>query len=133
MADVKHKLSELLAELPVGVEDANSAQDLRNVVVSAMGSRRVDTITADTTITTDHDIVLINAVSANVSAALAAASGLEHKIYTFKRVDSSSNTAAVTPNGSDTIDGSSPFDLSSQYQFITIVSNGTNWYIIAKS
>ena len=133
MADTKRTLSDLLANFPVGVEDGNSAQDVRDLAISVVGSRRVDTITADTTIDTDYDVVLIDATSANVTATLPAASGATHKVYTFKRLDGSANTASVTTLGTETIDGGRPYNLTVQYQFITIACNGSNWYIIAKS
>ena len=39
-------------------------------------------------------------------------------------------TITVTPDGSETIDGASTYSLSSQYDVVNIVSNGTNWTVI---
>ena len=133
MADTKRKLSDLLTNIPVGTEDGTSAQDLRDVVVSAVGSRRVDTITSDTTVDTDYDVVLVDATTSNVTVTLPAASGAMHKIYTVKRLDGSGNTVSVTTPGTETIDGGRPYNLTAQYQFITIACDGSNWYIIAKT
>ena len=42
----------------------------------------------------------------------------------------STNTLTIDPNSTETIDGSTTFALNVQYQSITIVTDGSNWFII---
>ena len=79
-------------------------------------------------------IYLCNATSAAIVATLpsAATAGNGFKVA-FKKTDSSANAVTLTPNGADTIDGATTYALSSQYAFVFIVSDGTNWQTIVKS
>lgn len=49
---------------------------------------------------------------------------------TVKKVDSSSNAVGVATPNAETIDGQSRLDMTKQYASRTIVSDGTNYYII---
>lgn len=51
--------------------------------------------------------------------------------YTVIRSDSSGNTAAVNGNGVN-INGAASFNLAAQYDFVKVVSNGTQWFVEAK-
>lgn len=51
---------------------------------------------------------------------------------TFKKTDASANTVTVTPSGTQTIDGASSYPLSMQNQFVTVVSDGSNWLVVGK-
>jgi len=50
---------------------------------------------------------------------------------TIKKTDASANAVTVDGNGAETIDGSTTVSLAAQWDFITVVSNGTNWIKIA--
>ena len=41
-----------------------------------------------------------------------------------------SYTLTIDPDGAETIDGSATFSISSQYESITIVTDGSSWFII---
>ena len=58
--------------------------------------------------------------------------GYTGKIYKIKKVDSSANAATIDASTTETIDGALTQVLVTQNQFITIISNGTNWKIISK-
>jgi len=49
------------------------------------------------------------------------------KIYIFKKVDNSSHIILIKPNGSEIIDGISSYILRSQWDSISIISDGFNW------
>ena len=57
-----------------------------------------------------------------------AVSALSKVIY-IKKIDSSTNAVMILAQGSNTIDGSSSQILNVQYESMSIVSNGTNFYI----
>lgn len=131
MADTKRTLAQLIAIFADNTTRDISAQDLRDFLLSAYGSREANTIAIDTTITTDYDIVLVNANSGQVNVTLPAASTNSLKTFLIKKIDTSSNLVKVTPAGSDTIDSESSFWMFVPQQCVEIVSDGTNWRIIA--
>lgn len=50
--------------------------------------------------------------------------------YTIVKVDSSGNKVTIATT-SGTISGAASYDLTAQYMFITVISDGTNWLIIS--
>ena len=52
--------------------------------------------------------------------------------YTIKKIDASANTVTIDAAGAETIDGALTVVLTTQYQSVTIQSNGTGWDIIAQ-
>lgn len=50
---------------------------------------------------------------------------------TVKNTTASTNTITIDGNGSETIDGSATFAMSTARQAITVRSDGTNWMIVA--
>jgi len=58
---------------------------------------------------------------------LPAAASYLHRLITVKRT-SATGTITVDGNGSETIDGAASVDLTSQYERLTIVSDGANWF-----
>ena len=49
-------------------------------------------------------------------------------IITVKNIGT--NTVTIDPNGAETIDGSATHELNYQYEAVTCISDGTNWYLI---
>jgi hypothetical protein len=86
--------------------------------------------TANYTIATSDTVVLADATSGSVTITLPTASSASGYRFFIKRIDNSANSVSVQRQGSDTIDGATSQSLSLQYMSITVVSNGSNWYII---
>jgi hypothetical protein len=82
------------------------------------------------TISTTDTVIFANAASGAVTITLPLASGATGYRFYVKRTDSSANACAVGISGSDTIDGQSNITLSAQYMSLTLVSDGSAWYII---
>lgn len=76
------------------------------------------------------DVTLGNAGSSSLTATLPPAADYTGKVLTFKKIDSTGNTVSIAGSGSQTIDGGSSKSLYYNYESISIISNGTNWYII---
>jgi hypothetical protein len=47
-----------------------------------------------------------------------------------KKVDSSANDVTVLPHGAESIDTSSSFVISVQYESNTFIADGSNWWVI---
>jgi hypothetical protein len=88
------------------------------------------TKTSNYTIGATDTVVFANATSGNVTITLPTASGVSGYRFYVKRIDSSGNTCAVARSGSDTIDGQTSINLDAQYTSLTLVSDGSAWYII---
>jgi hypothetical protein len=64
-------------------------------------------------------------ITVNLVAAATCGSGFKYQIK-----NRSTNTITIDPNGSETIDGSATFDLSTQEASVTLITDGSNWFII---
>lgn len=74
------------------------------------------------------DIVIMSAATNNAQATLPAPS--TGAVIVFKRTDSSTNTCTITRNAAETIDGATSIQLYYQYESVTLVSDGTNWFVV---
>lgn len=86
--------------------------------------------TTNYTVTTSDTVILADCTGGNVTVTLPLASSASGYRFCIKRTDGSANTVSIARSGSDTIDGSTSLSISVQYVSITIVSNGSNWFII---
>lgn len=84
------------------------------------------TVTGSITITGNDSTIFAGSGTSTIT--LPTASGKAGRSYTIKNLTSSSVTVATT--SSQTIDGSSTLSLSTQYQYVTVQSDGSNWYVI---
>jgi hypothetical protein len=83
------------------------------------------------TATTSDDLILCSGSAFTVT--LYAASGNSGKQIRFKKTDSSTaNTITIDGNGSETIDGALTYTLDVQYEEVTLVCDGSNWYVLEK-
>lgn len=76
------------------------------------------------------DVILVDASNENITINLRKAANDSGRILHVKKIDSSSNSVIVEGNGSETIDGDASKYISSQYKSFTIVSDGSNWFIL---
>jgi hypothetical protein len=90
----------------------------------------VSTKTSNYTLMLTDFVILGDCTSSAFTLMLPTASSGIGRIFFMKKIDSTTNVLTVQGNGSDTIDGSNTFPLSSQYQSITVVSSGSAWYIV---
>jgi hypothetical protein len=91
--------------------------------------RAITSISTNTTLNKTHDIVKVTAAGAHITITLPGASSCPGKTYTIKRTDNSKNTCTVAGK----IDGAPSFNLSAQYKYITVISNGVDWDIIGNN
>ena len=104
-----------------GTNAPTSKLDVRGSI-----SLETRTVTASAT-AGDESVIFCNSASA-ITITLPAASGVTNRVYEIKNI----NTGAVTVdgNGSETIDDNTTVILASQYDSITIVCDGTEWWIV---
>ncbi len=90
----------------------------------------IRTVTADTTLVDSDVVVLCNGTSPGITITLPTAVGREGKIFYVKKIDSSGNSVTIEGDGSETIDNQLFQLLSSQYDAVEVVSDGSEWWII---
>jgi hypothetical protein len=92
----------------------------------------VNKVTINTSVNSGHDLILADATSNNLIVSLPTASGISGRVYYFKKIDNTVNTVTIDGNGAETIDGVANYILSLQYEFVQIVSDGSNWFVLGE-
>ncbi len=75
-----------------------------------------------------HNVVL---ASNTITLTLPAAAGVAGRVYTIKNVGT--GVITVAGNGGENIDGAGSLNLAAQYDYVEIVSDGTQWYVIGQN
>lgn len=132
MADTKRTLAALTALLADNTAGDISAQDMRDLLVSVYGSRMVNNITSNTTLTTDYDVVTADASGGAITVTLPDRATVQGKTYTVKRT-SASNDVVISRAGSDTIEGATSKTLGSQYATVSLLAGTATWLILSSS
>ena len=86
--------------------------------------------TVNQTLASSTQFVLVDASAGHVIVTLGAAADNTRTVHTIKKIDSTSNKVTIDADGSETIDGEATIDLQLQYSYVTIVCDGTEWFII---
>ncbi len=111
---------------------------LRKTVVTDLKAtlQRYDTEYIDTTGTvtldTSHSVHLVSSYGGALTVELPAAADASGAMMTVKKVDSSSNIITVTEDGGAGPDGSS-LQLGGENDYVTVISNGAEWHIVASN
>lgn len=93
-------------------------------------STALRTVTASLTVAFADSVVLLNGTA--LTATLPGAVDLAGRQYTVKLI-AAATTGTVATYSSQTIDGATAYSLSAQYKYVTVVSDGANWQIIANN
>jgi len=132
MADTIRTKAQVLALMPNNNSGQISPQDMRDFIVSiydAVSALSTRTLTGDTTLAATDHVVLVDASGGDVTLTLPlAASRLSE--FCIKKIDSSGNTVTIDGNGGETIDGSTTFVLTEQYDALRIFSDATEWWVL---
>lgn len=78
-------------------------------------------------------LVLATGGAAGITLTLPTAVGAAGQSACLKKTDSGVGTVTIATTGGQTIDGSSNYFLTNQYQYVTVESDGSNWYIVAQN
>jgi hypothetical protein len=90
-------------------------------------------VNANTTLGAGNHTCLVNTNAANRVITLPTAASGQYRIYRIKKIDAAANTVTVDANGAETIDGAANTVLSSQYDAVTLQSDGTTWWILSRT
>lgn len=92
------------------------------------GAYRSVTVTGN--VVSGDYLIIADAAGGAITMTLPPAALVPGRIYVFKRINSGGNAVIVDPSGAETIDGAATYTLSAQWNSVTIMSNGTAWFII---
>jgi|GEM_PF-4903032 len=97
-------------------------------------SYTVTTKTGNATLSVaEGGIILANSSGGALTLTLPAAATSSGLWYTVKFIDAGTNIVTLDGNASETIDGAATnTELDAQYDYITIVCDGSNWHIVAE-
>ena len=87
-------------------------------------------VTAAYSMDPTDDLVLADATAAAFTVTLPPITNAQRKPYHIKRTNSGLNNVTVDGFGAETIDGAATYVLITQYDAITVLHNGTTWWII---
>lgn len=90
----------------------------------------VKTVTAAYTLTFEDFAIHADATGGAFTVTLLPAADARGRDYTIKKIDATANVT-VAADGSETIDGAASVTLSTQWQAVTVRSNGTAWFVVA--
>lgn len=108
---------------------ANGVRLTNYTLMDSFGSQ-IQTESSNVSPNFSHQAILINAAGGNITATLPACDATYNgKLFEFKRIDSSGNTVTIDGDGQN-IDGAGTFPMTTQYQFVRIQCNATQWWIM---
>lgn len=102
-----------------------------SLVVPGGVLRAITSVSSTYTALYTDEVVLADATGGAFTVTLPTAVGHGGKVFTVKRMNSGANAVTIGTTSSQTIDGATTASLSSQYSARTVVSDGTNWQVLA--
>ena len=88
------------------------------------------TITTATTLDLSSRNVFVDASTGALTITLPSALSAEGRYFNIKKIDGTANAVTVDADGSETIDGGVTASLASQYDSLSVISDGAEWFII---
>lgn len=114
------------------------AADINVVLPSRAGTLEVvpsiaSSKTTTYPITATDDFIPINASASSFTVTLPTAVGASGKMYTLKSTHAQAAfVITVATTSSQTIDGATTTTINTQYEVLTVISDGANWHIVSR-
>lgn len=102
-----------------------AAQGVSLPIVTVSSPSTDQTLSASTGIEEAYIYTPSAAITVNLVAAATCGAGFKYHIK-----NRSTNVITIDPNGSETIDGQATFDLTVQESSVSLICDGSNWFII---
>jgi hypothetical protein len=100
--------------------------------VNGSFARPVTNTTTDLTLTESHSIITANTTSGTITITLPAATDADNRTYTLIKTNAS-NSLIIDGDGAETINGNVDLTYTNLYSRVTIISDGTSWYILEET
>lgn len=88
--------------------------------------------TADVTLAdaNDYTHIMVTTAASDLTVTLPTAADNEHRTYVVKKVDSGAGTVTIDGEGAETVDGETTKLLVTQYSFMRVLCDGSEWHVI---
>lgn len=111
------------------VKAAINDNDTRLTTVESSATKTTKAVAVNTNAVVG-DVLLVDASGGNLTMTLPTAAGSLNGVVTIIKVDNTANLVIADGNGSETITGQLTRNISNQYDSISMISDGTEWYLI---
>ena len=115
----------------ITVTNGNGVSGNPTIAITATSlNASITSISTNTTIS--NDVTLVDTTSTTITVTLPTAVGISGKQYTIKDKVGNAGIRNITvaTTSSQTIDGSTTQRINTGYESLTVISDGSNWYII---
>lgn len=99
-------------------------------VASTVVNRAIQSKTGAYTLTANDSVILADATGGAFTLTLPAVAGTSGTVYDIKRLNSGANNVTIDANGAELVEGATTYVLTAANQSVTIISNGSAWFII---
>jgi len=108
--------------------NANSTMQLNGSL-----SMSIKAVNANYALTADDNTLLANTTSSAITVTLPSPSNIAGRIYTIKKIGTGGldNELIISP-GAATIDDGSSYTIYNDWTYVTLQTDGSNWYVIKK-
>lgn len=130
MADTVRKLSDILALLADNTAQGINPQDHRDQAISAQGYAYGRAVSSNDDLDSDDQVVAATGGAGGITLTLPAVASSQYKVFHVVKVDAGAGAVTLDGNASETINGSTTYALSSQYDAVTIWCDGTEWFVL---
>jgi hypothetical protein len=90
----------------------------------------IRSVSASGATTIADDVILATGGAGGIALSLPNPTTCSGQPIVYKKVDSGAGFVTINPFASETIDGQSSYVLVNQYQYVEVMSDGTNWQLI---
>ena len=110
------------------IEQNEGQEDFKWVTISRANS--IEQVSTDYQVDDDDYVILADASNGDIHITLASASLVKENVYNIKRISSGENKVYIDASNNELIDGQSGVEINTQYATLTVISNGSQWFII---
>ena len=112
-------------------------EGLRSRAMLNVSAKSADfTVWSDDSSGSPKDVYLVTTGASTITAtlpAVATADATAGRVVTILKIDSGAGSVTIDGDGSETINGSATVSLSSQYDYRTLLSDGSEWIVISST
>ena len=110
------------------IEQNEGQEDFKWVTISRAHS--IEQVSTDYQVDDDDYVILADASNGDIHITLPSASLVKENVYNIKRISSGENKVYIDASNNELIDGQSGVEINTQYATLTVISNGSQWFII---
>lgn len=131
-ADGSNTLTERMTIKNDGLIGIGNTTPVSTLDINGSFGRTVTNTTSDLTLDETHSIVTANTNTGSITVTLPSVASSDNRTYTIVKTDAANNLT-IDGNGAETINGSATQVYTDNYARITVICDGTEWFIIEET